>query len=451
MIGKGKRYGVIRRSGILLLLLGLTGLSVGAPPEWFHRRSYREYTPEWGIVGIGSGSTLEQAIDAATADIARQIEVEVKAQVESEIQSIASYDREEITSRYRSTIHTTAQASLVGVQTVVTAQDEAGFYALCYLDKDQFTQSLQNKLDYLGKELKQQYHQSVELLKTGDLSSGLSGLDKCLSLASERDAVKFLYAQFSSNGLEDDTEFNAGDISRIRYSLIHSVKLEKSSGEGQEGIRGKLLPQRMKALATFTDLQGEVHPIPQGLVVVENGAGVERARGTTDDKGEVSFVLRAEGVREGVYRLKLVQIQDYTLRSPPIAEFRYRVTSPPPLSFSVSVEDDKGSKLITVEEALKRAISSLGHQINSEGNYELQGTVEVLESREISGFSGTRYLVKIALHLKCYKASKRNLLVQSVITAQGVSLKNRDEALTNALRDIKIDEDTLAEMLSEID
>lgn len=439
-----------------LTLFGLVGwcfslslVAYGAPPDWFHRRAYREYTPEFGIVGVGSGATLQQAIDAATADIARQIEVEVEGEMESAVQSLTVEDREAISARYYSNIRTTTQASLTGVQTVITAQDDANFYALCYLDRDQFTQGLRDRLAQLDEEVDRLFQDASNFFAQGNFKAGWGQLEKAIDRAAEGDALYFLYRQFSPYPYSGSRSAKALDLTQAKVRVQASLRLEKVAGDNQEAVRGKTLPQPLVAKALYADLGGTLHPLHQALVICEHERGEIAGKGFTDTEGLIYLPVRAVGRDEQVYRAKLIQIDDINLHSHPSVEFRYRSLPPPAQSFLVKVVDEEGRTVVEMEEKVKRGLTALGHRVvDSGGEFKVMGVVSVAERRELPGYSGTRYMVKVNLDLKVIEVKGEKIVTQSLFISSGTSDKGPQPAFAQALQTLTLDEESLSQMLS---
>jgi hypothetical protein len=426
---------------------------VSAVPGWFHSREYRQYTDDFGFVGVGSGPTREAALDAATADISRQLQVSVEAKLEGVTQSITSNDQESIRSNFTSATKTVSNASLKGVETVQTAEAKGTFYAFCYLDKGGFATTLKTEIERLRDAVAGAKSASDGYLIKGKVFQAIETLIGACRTASEHDATVSLL-QVVEGRNSPGLEYLTGDLSNEIRDCLDGVSLRVESGSDQQDVkRGELLPQPLVGRILSRHGAGGSPAAVEGVTVkLTSAEGNLLEKQVTASDGRISFHPIAVG--EG--------LQTYTAQiEPPVsdarvskaakslsARFTIRVAPGVKLSFSVSAEDEAGKRLQVMEEALAKAVTSAGHVLNRESPIRLVANAQVGEAKTLDGMNGPQHIVKISVLVQLIDSATTTTLASMSVSGQGVG-KSSTAALEEAYRSVNFSADDLAGMIAK--
>jgi len=112
-----------------LVLIG-AAVACAAPPQWVSGK-WNGCPPSSCWVGIGTGSTADQAREAALADVSRQ----VRARVRSNVRDSHWEDDGRVGDASSSQSNVRTDEKFDGIQVVESAQDGATWYALATLDR----------------------------------------------------------------------------------------------------------------------------------------------------------------------------------------------------------------------------------------------------------------------------------------------------------------------------
>lgn len=432
----------------------LFGCAVAAPPDWYHRREWREYTPEFGYIGVGSAASRAGAVDAATADIVRQFQVSVEANIESLVQSVAEGDRETIRSQYSTAVKTAASAKLKGVQTVQTAEDKGAYYALCYLDRDEFAITLAEDIAARKSVLTGIYLAADSLLNRGGVFSAvdmlLSSNEQALECDAWQSMLNIVSSQSYAVGAETASLSGPALLSRIR-TILNNVRLEKISGGGQSAPRGQRLPQPLTVKTTYGMTEANRVPISGVSLDLTNVEGARLDRKITDHDGLAQFEISALGANTQTVTVSINlplgnQIVSSILREKRI-QFTYTVEAVSPLTFSISVVDENRNKVESLEQIVVGAVAAAGHKITKGAPLCFNGVVSSKSNISIGGFSGSEKIVKVKLVLTLQDSENGAKLDEAVFEAVGMG-NSETEALKKAYNNLQVKADDIALLLT---
>ncbi|MBM3328596.1 MAG: hypothetical protein FJY67_03865 [Calditrichaeota bacterium] len=431
-------------------------------PEWVHSRRYREYSSDFGFVGIGSGATRESAVDAAIADIARQIEVHIEADLHNVQTSRLSRESEELTGQFESAIRSAAKATLSGVEVFRTAESGGVHYAFGYLDRERHTANLARDIRSRRAALDQSVQFADSLAGRGLLIEALGILNESLPAEIDVEAQERLY--FSLKGAELPHSLERPGLNQILMQTVRALstglQIERISGDGQEVERGRLLPEPVVVRVTATyKAPGSPMPVPgmplelirhDGEVIDQNKTDVEglaRLNGIVVGSGE--SVLRVEPVLKVNRSSPLLKNLPTTLQSKGVG-FTYRVGKVTPQKVAVLVRSEIGQDLPAVRSKIVRAITDAGHTVSDGGGLMARAEVREIESREIVGVQGRQHLVRIELSLVLETQPELRQLASLKATSQGLSPVSRADAFADACNKLTLSPDQIAGLIASI-
>lgn len=429
----------------------MTGSSQAAAPEWYTSGSHPRYVQEFYFVGVGSGDSYDAAIEQASAQISRQIEVKVEAESNNVVSSYTEDDREHIRSQYESVSRSFTENTLRSAEVSEKAIAGDIHYVLITIDKSKYVTSLKADLDGRRSEIEGQYSDSEALLEEGRFIQVLQNMIDTGDAATKLHARALIYTSISGKPyLSDEIISGPAILSKCR-KLIGKIRLEKISGSGQTGQSGKLLPEPIVVKASLKQKDGAI-PLKNLRLALKDEDNKVLERLHTDDQGVAKFWIYAVGEDKGKVTagIDLLWIHDIFRKDfrDIQAAFKYDITSIPPMKFTVHVEDEQGVRLEQAEDIVSKSVQAAGHHVSDDAPFMLVGRVIVTDVRQVDGLDGTQHLVKteLTLFIKDKKSGER---VGSIVLAgKGMDKASEKTALNKSYKKLKISKNDMTKALA---
>lgn len=443
----------MKMTSLLIIILNCTlAWAQAAPPDWFTNGSHRGYQEEFYITGVGSGSSYDDAINKASAQISRQISTEVESELNSVTSSYEENDRESISYEFNDKIKIVTDNTVTGAQVVEKAEAGGVFYVFMALDKDNFGEGLKSELDVLQADIEKQYAESRNLLEKGIILPSLDILLTTGEQAVDLATKSALYTAITGKPYQTTDVLMPASLTAKARTIISEIELDKISGDKQSAQAGNLLPEPLKVKASYGKGSNATPliRIPLKLISEDN---LILDRGATDDKGEADFWVTAFGDEKA----KVSVIFDLK-SAPPVlkrdlkrveAVFKFDVMSVPPLTFSVQVFDQLGNRLENVEEIVTKSILDAGHHVSKDAFLSLAGKVEKTESQEVDGISGKQYLVKSELKLFLTVQRTGERVGSVILSGKGMNSASEAKAEEASRQKLKVDKKELIGLLAD--
>jgi hypothetical protein len=424
------------------ILLWLTAASQAAPPGWFTSGTHPRYQTEFYFVGVGSGESYDAAIEVASEQIARQIEVTIENEITNVVSSHAVDDKETITSEYKSIGKSYAKASLKGAEVSEKATSGNTYYALVTIDKANYASGLLVELDRMRTELQKQYRDSEEMLDSGKIIPAIKVLVETGDAAAQFETLAILYS--SITGAQYNTEVvltSAAILSEIR-KIVSKVQIMNVSGDDQSALNGRLLPRPLVVQAIMKQ-KGDAVPLQDMRLCLKDADGNNLEKQNTNDEGYAEFWHYALGEDKG----KAIITFDRTTIPLPImfkhdfnsqTTFRYNISPTPPMTFSVYVMDAEGAPNKIVEQIVSGSIQKAGHQVSENADFLISGKIIVSDSKEVNGIDGPQHLVTVKLQLSITEKKSGNKIGSIDLTGKGMDKKSEKAAMNKAYEKLNI-------------
>ena len=217
-------------------------MSRAGAPEWYVSGKLNRYQPEFYLIGLGEGESRDAAIEQASAQILRQIEVEINSEITSIISSYKSGDAEVITEDFKSVGNSVAKGSLKGVQIAEEMKSDGKFYVFMVIDKDNYATGLETELNQHRNNIQNQYSDNESLLNDGKVFEALDVLLKTETEAKELYGKAALYSYLSGRTYPTAGILSGEAIISSIRKILGEIKLKKISGDDQSAKTGSLLP-----------------------------------------------------------------------------------------------------------------------------------------------------------------------------------------------------------------
>ena len=245
-------------------------------------------------------------------------------------------------------------------------------------------------------------------------------------------------------------DYTLGLISSETSDIISNINLDIISGDKQSVMEGMPFSKPFIFSASFGKSNKPIKNMP---VIVRFVDGEIADKGITNDEGVLeSFIIGYEG-KNGVNKIiakpdfgGLPSIFKKYLKNTGTTA-TYSIRKKPPIIFSISVRDSRGSRLKKVENKVAKNIERLGHVVNNNSELFLNGEVAIIDEKEVVGKSGTQYLATAELDL--YFSMGDNKFGSFSAIGKGLSKKSAKDAKRKAYIKFKMSRKKLASMLAE--
>ena len=434
----------------------LVGLCFGQGPNWYRLAEVPGYPTSQYYVGVGQGTTSEEAQANSQASIASQLSVTVESTVETLVQEIEHDDRSDYLEIFRKSTKSTVNATVTGIEIVKTKKSGKVFYVFAVLNKAKFLAGLKVELDQL-------WSQTMKLVQ--DARNYLTEGKIFIALENYTDAQEIVVPFYTKKAFYDalspvpffipETITVPGVASEIR-GVLTGVNIEVNAGDKQSARTGTLLRDPVIFSVYYKPTGTKKHiPIPQMPLTIKSEDKTILARGSTDKLGNLEAYITAIPVsarygkiyaRPNLFRLPGLY-NKYLKNAEGTAT--YSITEQTPLAFRLIIKDEKGARLPKVETDLTKSIQKLGHSVSDKGELTLEGSVSTIDEKEIEGISGPQYMVTSELSILMIVNASGEKVANFTATGKGLSPKNQKKALAASLRKLKLRKKDLANMLSQ--
>ena len=219
----------------------LVGLCFGQGPNWYRLAEVPGYPTSQYYVGVGQGTTSEEAQANSQASIASQLSVTVESTVETLVQEIEHDDRSDYLEIFRKSTKSTVNATVTGIEIVKTKKSGKVFYVFAVLNKAKFLAGLKVELDQL-------WSQTMKLVQ--DARNYLTEGKIFIALENYTDAQEIVVPFYTKKAFYDavspvpffipETITVPGIASEIR-GVLTGVNIEVNAGDKQSARTGTLL------------------------------------------------------------------------------------------------------------------------------------------------------------------------------------------------------------------
>jgi hypothetical protein len=258
-------------------------------------------------------------------------------------------------------------------------------------------------------------------------------------------ADKSLYDALSETPYTMTDDFAVSDIESELRNLLSSIQIDVTEGNRQQAQAGQPLPSPIQFTLLYRYRGREINL--SGVTVkasYKDGPTIDRV--ATDQNGQASILAeavppargnRGEIELEPVLSNLPFGFRNYTRNAG--TTVRYEISDQLPLILSVDIRDKEGNQLDRVNDKVARSLERLGHTVVDDAPLNLEGTVEVIESRDVSTMGKTQTLVRAELSSQLKVAATGEVIGSFQSVEEGLSTKGERAAMTSAYNRMKID------------
>lgn len=442
---------------ILILIFMILAVSVfGKAPKWYTKGELSNYPAELYFIGVGEGASYEVAQSKASAQIASQVNVTIESQVESFTQELEVDDRVSYIDLFQSSINLTVNEIVQGIEIVNHEKVGNKFYVFAVLDKSQYAAGIEAELDQMWGGIIKLVNDGRSLIKEGKIFAGLENYIDAQELVTPFYTKKAFHDAISPIPyiITEDVTL-AGLTSEIR-KILTGIQINVISGNNQTAKEGTLLPHPIVFTATYKSAAiYEKIPIPQMPLSVKYEDKALIGKTTTNEDGQaeswVTAISTTPGHGKVIIKPNLTRLptlyKKYLINAEAIAQ--YNISEITPISFSISIRDEKGNPLPKVEDKIAISVEKSGHTVSNQAGLLLQGKVSVVDTKEIEGFKGKQFIANSELTLFMVVKSTGEKVSSFSASGKGVSPKSEKKAIEASFNKLSIKKKDFAEMLAE--
>ena len=425
-------------------------------PSWFKKGTLPQYSVDYNYVGVGEGTTFSDAQSAAQAAIAAQLEVTVASTIEMQTTAIETENSSYFKDVFEQSTQSTISQTVKGIEIVKKQKSKGRYYVFAVLNKRRYINSLKVELDQLWSKISQYVVDARRFSGDGRIFPALENYMDVQEFIPNFYTKKAFYDAISPVPFIITKDITMGNVLTEMRGILSGVHISVESGNRQSALVGGPLPNPVVFFA-YLKKRGNKIPIPNLPLVVkyEDGNIVERVSTSEDGTIESYATANPTNSKGGKIfaRTNLTNLpsvyRDYLKNAEAFSS--YKITDSPPISFTLRVTDEGGSRLDKVESTLTKNIEKLGYSVGEDAELTLDGKITIIDEKEVDGKSGRQFLVTAELDMFMVAKMNGEKVASFDAIGKGLSKKNIKDANKKAYKKLKISKKNLAGMLSEAD
>jgi len=421
-------------------------------PNWYSEGRLKGYSKQKYFIGIGEGKNYQRALENAGLYIASQMQISISSKLESSVSETSLNGEISSKESFNEDITAQVEQSLPALEIIKNEKVKGTVYVFAVLDKDRYLRNINYQLADISLSINTFLSSARNNSRKGNISKSFEGYKLVKQLITKLNTKKTFYNSLSKTRYFDDPNLNFASIEKEIDDLISDLKIEVISGNNQKATNGMLLPEPV-----IVQLLSQKYntPILGAEILIKYDNGDIASRGITDSNGNCEFFLFAYGNTsngskieaslspKGLIspsKIKKAQIKTY---------IKYDIQKKPAISFDIVIFDKNGlNRIDFLEKKLAKYVSKLGNEVSEDSRLIINGKIFEKNSKEISGKSGTQFLVTSELNLSLDSKKTGTSLNNISLTGKGLSKKSKKDALGIASKKIKLNQRKIASLIS---
>ncbi|MGM0589428.1 MAG: LPP20 family lipoprotein [Bacteroidota bacterium] len=432
----------------LSVLLGLLFIASTSwaqkAPNWYDRGSLPDYPQSQYITGVAAASSPEAASDRVSKEIAEQIRVNIQSTTESVQKEVMTNNSAAFQETFESAVTSTVNETISGIEVVRQSESSGTFYVFGVLDKNKYLNSLRGRLDNQKKSIRTLVDEADQFASNGKIVAAIDNYSSAMEQIPKFYSDKSLYDALSDTPYPLAQQFAVSDIESELRNLLSNIEIDVISGNRQTGMSGEPLSEPINFKLLYRYRGNEV--TLSGVTVkasYKDGATIDRV--ATDQNGEASILAEAvppsRGDRGEIELQPMISnlpygYREYTRNAG--TSVIYTVSDQMPLILAVDIRDDEDEPLDRVNDKVARSLERLGHTVVDDAPLKLDGTVSVVESREVETMGKSQTLVRAELSTKIKVAATGEVIGTFATVEEGLSTSGEKAAMRSAYNRMRI-------------
>ncbi len=427
-------------------------------PDWYLSGNIAGYDTDTYIVGIGEGSTVEDAIASAQSMIGGQLKVSVESTVDSFRKETNIGGQMDFFETFSESSTITVQETLQGSRVIRQEQVNGTYYVYAALHIQSFLSQALLDLSELDRQAQNQL-----LEARGAISQGLV----LVAMDHYREAYDTIVTYYTKRAYVEalaptrtpPSPVRAAEIVAEIRGMVGAIQITVVDGNNQVSAVGTQLPEPIVFSVTYQSrTQGDI-PVPQVPVTIRAQDRSVLGRYTTAKDGQISAKVQAIPT-QGTSGNVIATIDLYAIMGEfassvgrPEAMVYYEIAAPKEkVNIALALYDTERNRLTNLERSVGRDLGNLGFAIaDGDITWMIEGTCTVVSQQELTSYQGTQYIVTVEMDLKLIDRRDGRTVGTILITGNGMSAKDYDEATLMASNRLRIDTKDLSSLVAYID
>lgn len=435
------------RTSILFLL---TASLVAQVPEWYTSHQHPKYPGSEYIIGVGTGPNgatgNEAAKKSALSDIASQLRVQVQSEMKSVTQNFAVNDDEQIYSDFKRQSRTMVNDEITGADVVETVTDAQSMttYALVVLNRDKYSGALRSELESGWKQASDLRTAGKDFAAKGRLNEAIQSINQIKQVIAPLLAKQVMHNAAARAPFAFPSVFNPAALQGDIREILSQVKIEKKSGDNQQGKIGEKFAQPFVAAVSVNGV-----PVSGVSVLFMLDEKTKLGEETTDEKGMVTFatiVRSGAGMKVKISLDGIGREFEQNLSSSAVT-FTWSAQASDK-AFAVSVIDKNKKLAESIANKLSSAITQIGYKVVTMSKNTVSVALSSGVPNKIEGMGGTLFTVTLEAMVSLKDNSSGAVVGTAKFTAKGVG-SSEEEAMMKAASGLKIDQKEFSELLQK--
>ena len=420
-------------------------------PSWYIDGKLKGYSSQKYFIGIGEGKDYQKALENAGVYIASQMQISISSKLESSVSEDSKNGKISSSESFKEDITTQVNQSLPSLEIIKNENINGTVYVFAVINKERFLRNLNYELADISLSINTFLSNARKFSRQGNISKSFEDYKLVKKLISKLNEKKTFYNSLASKRYFDDPNLNFATIEKEVDNLIDDLKIDVLSGNNQTGINGMLLPEPITIRLISRKYKT---PILGAEILIKYSDGTLATRGTTDLNGEYEFfayayedinstkieaVLSPKGLISPA-RVKKAQIK---------TQISYNLQKRPSVSFDIEIFDENGlNRFDYLEKKLTKYLIKLGNEVSENAGLIIKGRVYEKNSKEVTGKSGTQFLITSELSLSLNSKATGKSFSTISLKGKGLSIKNKEDALIISSKKIKMNQRKIASLIS---
>ncbi len=425
-----------------------------AVPKWYNNpRDY--YESNEFIVGIGSGSSYEQALTNAKTDLLQQISVKVESVTEVQAKSIESDGKDFYSESIQKATKLTVNQTLQGMSIVQQEVEKNTHYILVSINKVKMLNSLKGELNEKSSSIRSLVEDSEQMVLEGKIIPAINNLTDAQKVIPEYYSRKALFDSFSENPYSMGEEITVNKLESSIRTILSAIRFDVVSGNQQSAKKGTMLNDPIVFKAIFKSNKGTVIPIISFPVKVSYSDGVLIEKGLTNSEGLFTVNVTATPL-SGERGKVVIKMDSFMLPAyfnaylnSMSGEAYYKTSETSSIVVRINVLDDKNIKQPKVERRLTKVLNENNIQVNDISPLFMIGRLSVKDTKQIESMGTPKTIARVEMDIQFGVVKTKEILGSIVASGQGMSEKGEKDAIEKAYDNLSISARELKQMLAQ--
>lgn len=222
------------------------------PPEWVLKLKSSKYPSDLFITGVGivkltgnEANDIKNADNDAFSQIGKQISVSIKSETDIQSYEIIRNKESDFSEKTNYSLKVSTNIELQGLTIAERYFDKSKeiYYSLGIMDKKKSSLYLKQTIDNSDLTIKEQYINLSDNISSGSIKNALNNIKELIRQINIYNSSIPVYNIISAENRNNYQLLNHDKVNSIFTSILSNLKIEFISGDKQEILQDKALPE----------------------------------------------------------------------------------------------------------------------------------------------------------------------------------------------------------------